>query len=361
MARQHGDDVVFASGKLRRLPRRGGPLDALDLYAHVVETTGASIADPHRIDVALTRVRQDLLELTRRESTLHGWRVQALFEAIVASLGAVRLLKLEDVGDLFYCGDELKPPDFRIVTAQGNQIFVEVKSFYQKNASSDYRIRRSDLDQLDHYVDMVGGGSLKYAIYWSRWNRWTLVDPSRFSSDSGVHLQLSVVEAIAANEMGSLGDRIIATEWPLALTLYSDAAKSRVVTAEGRVQFTAGRAEFTVAGRPVTDTTEQRIVHRLMYYGGWAEETSVDVVDGELLSMSVMCSPDEPPPSPQPFAMHAPLSSIYSSMFNAATIDEDGVITELRIDIDPGALSSLIPDGYKGKVLRIWRFHLVPS
>jgi hypothetical protein len=208
-------------------------LDALDLYAHVVERTGAPIADPHRIDVALTRVRQDLLKLTKRESTLHGWRVQALFEAIVASLGAVRLLKLEDVGDVFYRGDELKPPDFRIVTVQGERIFVEVKSFYQKNASSDYRIRRNDLDQLYHYVDVVGDGSLKYAIYWSRWNRWTLVDPSRFSSDSGAHLQLSIAEAIAANEMGSLGDRIIATEWPLALTLYSDAAKSRCITAGG--------------------------------------------------------------------------------------------------------------------------------
>ena len=69
--------------------------------------------------------------------------------------------------------------------------------------------------------------------------------------------------------------------------------------------------------------------------------------------LNLSFSPEEPPPSSQPFAMHAPLSAIYSAMFNQSTVAEDGEITELRIDIDPGALGALVPDDYEGETLRI--------
>lgn len=48
-------------------------------------------------------------------------------------------------------------------------------------------------------------------------------------------------------------------------------------------------------------------------------------------------------------------------MFNQATIGDEGDITALRIDIDPGNLAALLPDDYHGDVLRVWRFHLKPS
>jgi len=287
---------------------------------------------------------------------VHGWRTQALFEAIVASLGSVRLLKLEDSGDVFFEGDSLKPPDFRIVTLDGEQILVEVKNFHQK-PGKPYRIRRKDLDELQRYAHLVSINSLKFGIYWSRWNRWSLSDSSRFKPDGPDHLILPFSDAMMANEMGRIGDRIPGTEWPIGLVVYSDPSQPRRVDADGRARFTVARVEYAVAGQGVTVPAEQHIVHRLISYGGWSEEVSTEVINDELISISFLLSPEEPP-SDQQFAFHQPLSSIYSAMFNEATLDEEGEITGLRLDINPSALALLIPDDYEGETLRIWHIHL---
>lgn len=88
---------------------------------------------------------------------------------------------------------------------------------------------------------------------------------------------------------------------------------------------------------------------------------SAAYLESTRVSISFLFSPEEPPPDQQQFAMHRPLSSIYSAMFNAATMDEEGEITALRLDVDPGALAALIPDDYEGETLRIWRFHQHPG
>lgn len=349
-----------SSGAFRRLPREHGRLDSLDLYARVLERTGGPIGDPRRITEALSKVQDSLVDVMSTTSTLHGWRAQALFEAIVASLGRVQLLKLEDSGDVFFEGAPLKPPDFRIITSDNEQILVEVKNFHQKQPRKPYRIRRKDLDELRRYAHLVGVNSLKFGIYWSRWNFWSLTDTSRFKPDGPDYLTLSLPDAMKANEMGRIGDRMPGTEWPLGLVFYSDPTKHRRVNADGNAHFTIARMEHVVAGRVVTAPPEQHIVRRLILYGGWPEEASAEIVDGELISTSFLFSPQEPPLDQQ-VALHRPLSSIYSAMFNAATMDEEGEITALRVDIDPSALAALIPDDYEGETLRIWRIQLQPG
>lgn len=96
-----------------------------------------------------------------------------------------------------------------------------------------------------------------------------------------------------------------------------------------------------------------------MLYCRSPEDTPAEIADGEFVSTSFVFSREEPPRHPP--ALHGELSSIYSSMFNHATLDEDGEITELRMDIDPGALGSLVPDHCEGETLRIWRFQPRPS
>lgn len=349
------------AGRFRRLTRDQIRLDALDLYARVVERTGSAIGDETRIEGALSDIRRGLLIATSTGSTLHGWRVQALFEAVVASLGSVRLLKFEDAGDVFFSGEPIQPPDFRIVTSKNERFLVEVKNFHQRRPTDSYRIRQADLAALGRYTDLVGADDLKFAIYWSRWNLWTLTSADRFQADTSKYLVLPLLEAMKVNEMSSVGDHIPGTEWPIGLTFYTDPAKPRLIDENEEVEFTIGRVEFTVSGREVKNSTEQQILVRLMLHGGWQEETPAEIVDGNLLSFSFLFSPEEPPPASQVFALHGPLSSIYSAMFNHATMDEDGEITELRLDIDPGALAALIPDDYEGEVLRIWRFHQQPA
>ena len=353
--------VAESSRSFRMLRREHARLDALDLYARVVERTKGAISDPGRFDKALAKVRKGLVEVTSSKSTLHGWRAQALFEAVVASLGRVQLLKLEDSGDAFFVGPAIKPPDFRIVCSDGDQMLVEVKNLHQKRPDTAFRMRAKDLEELQRYAHIVGVKELKLAIYWSRWNLWTLADSGRLQPDGVDHLALSLPVALQCNEMGRIGDRTPATEWPIGLIIYTDPSQPRTVNAEGEAQFTIGRLEYVVAGRAVTAPGEQRILLRLMLHGGWPEQASTEVINGELISNSFLYSPETEPPPGQPFALHGPLSSIYSSMFNEATIDEQGEITALRVRINPSALAALIPDDYQGETLRIWRLEQVAA
>jgi hypothetical protein len=64
-----------------------------------------------------------------------------------------------------------------------DHLLVEVKNFHQKKPYDPYRMRGADLDALQRYADMVGG-ALMIAIYWTRWNIWTLTDSSRMAQSN---------------------------------------------------------------------------------------------------------------------------------------------------------------------------------
>lgn len=254
----------------------------------------------------------------------------------------------------------MKPPDFRIVTDDGEQLLVEVKNCRPKRQMNPFRMRAKDLEALKRYAALVGIDNLKLAIYWSWWNLWTLVDPDSLLPSGSSHLAVELPEAMKANHMGSLGDRIIGTDWPLGMVLYSDPAKkSRLDNNE--VEFTIDRVDFTVAGQTVHRPEEQEFVFRLILHGGWNEHEPVASQEGDVIAVRVLFSPEEEPDGGARPALHDPLSSIYSSMFNQATMDQDGEITGVRIKIDPGALGALIPDDYEGETLHIWRLHQQPA
>jgi len=73
------------------------------------------------------------------------------------------------------------------------------------------------LASLQAYADAVGV-PLRLALYWSRWNLWTVIAPEGFRrSDGG--LRVTMMEAVMANEFGRLGDVSIFTKAPLRLVL----------------------------------------------------------------------------------------------------------------------------------------------
>ena len=343
--------------QLRRLPRQPEQLDSLELYGRVLEMNNLPIGDAANVDRGLASIRNGLMKAVGRESTLQGWRAQALFEAMVAALGTVKLMKVEDTGDV-YSQDDIKVPDFRIVSGNDRRILVDVENFYADDPQAQFRVRSNDAKALQQYASVVGGNELKLAIYWARWNLWTLTGLDRMRPQ-GKRLAISLPEAAKNNEMNILGDYMIGTEWPLTLTLFSDTSRSHKLDRDGTVDFTVGGAEYSVAGVMVPNPTEQRIIHTLMMYGNWTESTEVDVRDGELISISIHVVPIEPPIE-QGFAIHGPLSTLFSRMYLDATTATDGSIRGLRLNIDPGTLASLIPEGYDGETLRLWTFHVSP-
>lgn len=352
------DDDATNAMAFRRLVRDPLALDALDLYSRVSQRSGSPINAGERIDDAFHSLAARVRGVAAASSRLHGWRIQTLFEAVVASLGRVKLLKLEDAGDVFFAGPDLKPADFRIVTREGRQVLVEVKSHHPKVPMAPIVLRTRELEMLQQYAEVVGKADLLFAVYWSPWNLWTLTDLESFTEVRPGRHELALPDAMMRNEMSELGDRFPGTEWPLAFTVRP--APGSVTETDGGVTFTIGSVQVAVAGRPITWPAEQAIAFRLMLHGGWPEETAIERYDnGELAGVVFSYAPQALPPKPPAF--HGPLSSIFSTMFNDATLDEDGAITRLRVNIDPASLARLLPDDFEGETLRVWRMAAKPS
>src|SRR6202035_2835589 len=103
---------------------------------------------------------------------MHGQRVEAMFEALLVSLGQFRLLKGEDNG--------------RVVLQDGVHWVIEVKNVYETDPFQQERrlMSREYYAKLAAYATATGA-ELKLAVFWARWSVWTLVSPDRLLDDAG--------------------------------------------------------------------------------------------------------------------------------------------------------------------------------
>ncbi len=108
-------------------------IEALAWYSQFDTPTtgmGITVQDLQRRQAAVDRLKAGMDESLANEARLHGWRVQNLFEAMIICLGSIRLITTEDAGSYYY--DEgvgaVKPPDFRVVRSDGQQVLIEVKN-----------------------------------------------------------------------------------------------------------------------------------------------------------------------------------------------------------------------------------------
>jgi hypothetical protein len=97
-------------------------------------------------------------------------------------LGTVRLLKSEDDGAFYHDDTEkLTPPDFRIVTGDGQHLLVEVKNVAPRALAADQRMRSADVAAQSRYAQATGA-RLMVAHYWAAMNLWTMVDEQVLST-----------------------------------------------------------------------------------------------------------------------------------------------------------------------------------
>src|SRR5690606_8885581 len=145
---------------------------------------------------------------------LQGQRTEAMFEALVISLGAFKLLKSEDGGRLLPA-DTFRAPDFRVVLNDGAHWLIEVKNVYEADPSQQRRrlFSKYDYESLAAYA-AAAGAELKVAVFWARWSMWTLVSPDHLiGADGG--LELDMQTALRVNELARLGDRVVGTRAPI--------------------------------------------------------------------------------------------------------------------------------------------------
>ena len=352
-------------------------IEALAWYSQFDTPTtgmGATVQDLQRRQAAVDRLKTGMDESLANEARLHGWRVQNLFEAMIVCLGSIRLIMTEDAGTYYYDEDAgaVKPPDFRVVRSDGQQVLIEVKNV-DPHTYKEVVINERDLKQKQQYADLVAT-RLLLAHYWSAANHWSVVDPQVLERRKG-KLVLRFETAMMANELGLMGDSMIGTRPPLTLSLIADPSQPQrarqISKTEEERGFTIGGVELSCRGRVLTTVREQRIAWFLMLYGHWEVDQDPHFGGGGRLErISFQVTPpifDEENAKAvrrQGFAIIGNLSEMYSTYYNLMTLTETGEVQRLRHEPDPSVLADLIPSDYwssPGRDLPIWQLVVSPS
>src|SRR5215208_4082878 len=102
---------------LRKHRRNPTKYDTLETFAAWAQERGMRMTAADALPQFADFVGESLRASLASPTTLFGGRTQAMFEAVVANLGRVLLVKREDAGDLFSKDEGLKIPDTRIILA----------------------------------------------------------------------------------------------------------------------------------------------------------------------------------------------------------------------------------------------------
>jgi hypothetical protein len=349
---------------LRSLGGETETIGSLALFADLDDLRSEwTLQDVRRQKEVLDRVSRGLSDSLSRESTLHGWRAQKLFESVVVELDRVQLITFQDIGSC-WSRDQVKRPDFEIVSETGERLMVEVKNV-APGRTTDVCARGEVVD-LERFADLTGA-RLLFAHYWTTLSVWTLIDRSVLTCD-GRRCSVSLETAMLANEMSFLGDRTLATTSPLTMRLLADEEQPRWLRAAGpgtrEGVFTIADVQLLVDDRVITDELERNLAFFMMFYGGWELEEpanldaagQIESIDWRFSAIDDDRSPDEP-------RLVGALSSLYSTAFNLATL-RDGRVVGLRHEPAPGALSRLVPEDYwtrADRVLPLWQFDVRPT
>lgn len=335
-------------------------LNLVRMFDEFARQEGISFSDEEANNNFVEQVAAALGKHRQTPTVMHGFRAQTMFAYVAAALGGCRIITEEDSGDIFTDDAALRRPDFRILTADGLEIFVEVKNFDQRDCTSKKFKQTLDyVDSLRRYATAFGK-PLYFAIYWSRWQLWTLTPENCFAV-SGTSCSLELTEAVKTDELRILGDCHIGVTKPLALRFYTDASKPRSVDADGHVEYTVERAAYLAGGKEVTDKFEQKLAWFFLNYGRWHQiERLPKIENGELLSMDFSGIVEDLEPIQeevlQDFVMIGRLSQMISKQFDFLTT-ENGEVLRLSPQVEPEKLGVLIPKEHCGDVLGIWRFY----
>jgi hypothetical protein len=333
----------------------------IKLLDTIARQAGLSLSDKEQYNLLLERLVKTLELKGPQEHEMHGMRVEPMFAYVAHALGGCRAIKEEDAGTAYAEGVETGTPDFRVITQDGQEFFVEVKNCHDeiKNTDMLYKLKAGYVDKLKSYADLFGH-ELKFAIYWSRLRQWTLVSLDKFDFD-GKNYSLSLTHCFMRNEMSILGDMMVATVPPLTWKLTNDSNIDRTIDTNGEARFQVASSELFANGSLITDKLERKLAWFFMRFGKWADsDAEAEVEDGQLLSVQISLAPEIGEDSGQPFSMLGYISEMVSNQYTELTV-KDGKVTQLRPDVNPGKFGILIPSDYKGKVLKLWRFKLQPT
>lgn len=344
---------------MKRLSRNPEKFDVIDLFTAMAREHGYELENPESIDDFITRIRESFDVSRNCPVTIHGKRVEALFAYVVGALGAVTLLKQEDSGDVYFSGEKIAPPDYRLTLTSGEQLLIEVKNCHQRQPKKKFSIiKKEDLQNRLRYAEQ-NNVPLMIAIFFSAWNKWALISPDMLEERNN-SCCIDFVTAIAKSEMATIGDCMVATTPDLEILFETDENEAQEVSEDGSAMFVIRKVSMNCAGSVIENDLEKNIAFYLMIYGDWIESQNEAIIrDGKLTGIRLRYSPEEPVEN-QDIHIIGTLSSMVSTGFRETTVKEGKVFT-LSLKSDPMMFKVLIPENYKGEKLPLWRFTLQPN
>ncbi|MBX3156770.1 MAG: hypothetical protein KF773_12260 [Deltaproteobacteria bacterium] len=304
---------------LTKRERKPTKFDALNVFAAWAQDERVAMTKGDAIPRFAEFLKESLKESLQSDTLLYGNRTQAMFEAVVANLGAVQLVKSEDSGDIYNADATLEIPDTRIILADGQNLLVETKNCH-KDWNKPYRIKAAYLDGLVRYASLVRC-DLRIAIFWSQQQRWTLIPPSALQAN-GKSLQIEFGDALMANEMGTLGDKLIGCGFPVTLRLYFEKR-------DGKLRMQGDKHRYFINKREITQANEKRLLFFLMVWGEWEMNGNVLEEDASKRIVDITFIPNDEirrgdPDSGDLCVLTEFLSTVLSRYWVQFTSNEDG-------------------------------------
>lgn len=339
---------------MKKLLRNPEKFNVIELFATMAAKSGYDLNDPVAQNDIIELVRASIEESKASENILFGKRIEYLFAYVAGALGKVKLLKQEDSGDIYFDGDGIIAPDYRLTMHEGEQILVEVKNCNHKKPQHKFTIKNDYYEKLKGYSD-INQLQLMFAVYFSAWNRWTLLSIESFDKTENKY-SIDFVTAMAKSEMLKLGDCMVGATPNLELHLLTSSEEAHEIDESGKALFVTREVKIYCANQEVTVEQEKRIAFYLMRFGNWVESESKAIVrENKLHGIKIIYSPEH---QEQPnFAIIGNLSTMVSNAFKELTV-KDGQVVALTLCIDPATFSALIPEDYKGDGLPLWRFRI---
>lgn len=337
---------------VKKFKRNAEVFDTLELFSNLASQYGYDLRDPATTDDFANKVRQSIEKSKSTKTMLHGKRTESSFAYVVGALGQTVLLHQEDAGEIFYIGEDIQPPDYRLTLANGKQLFVEVKNCHDSHDDAIFKIYKKYYQKLARYSEL-NKVELKIAVLFSRWNVWCLLSINDFE-DRGEHYQINMLSAIKQNGMAELGDLMIGTAPDLELRMLTNPDEASEIDARGKALFITRKIKIYSRGIEIENAFEKNLAFFFIRFGEWEEREYVQIVENNrLIGMRFVFSPRE---QVEPnFAFIGTLSKMVTIAYKGST-SENGEVTALKVGFDPSSFEIAIPSGYKGEQLPLWIF-----
>ncbi|WP_250438778.1 hypothetical protein [Caballeronia sp. AZ1_KS37] len=342
---------------MKRIARNPGKFEPLNLFTAVGREMGYRLDSEAHQKQFLDGFAKSLKASQANPNMLYGKRIEAMFAHVAGALGQCLIVKTEDAGDMFAADGDMKIPDYRLVLRDRSQMLVEVKNHHGDGLERPFSLKRDYVDQLERYAD-INATPLKFAVFFSAWRCWCLMSRQSFQ-ERGDSLVVTFPNAVARDEMGSIGDVVIATLPELRIELRADPAEADAINDRGQAQFIIRSAKMFCCDKEIVDPTEQRIAFRLMRSGTWSDTSDAIVEDGKLLGVVITARPVTTH-GEQHFEVIGRLSSLVASAYAEMTVEGQLPIA-LDVAADPAAFALYISEDYKSDTLPLWRFVMQPN